>query len=164
MVSRLTVGLRIVPSSTDTIAPIRYSINVCACRCRRVSPQYPQTTTSLFSTPEKQSGNTNSHDRMIQFRDNPLTQVCRPLQKPHTHQKDVAFVEQELGEVGAVLAGDAGDEGNFGLGGHFFPFLATKGTKLHESGRDYRARRLMVALGWLPKLTSRPSRIPVAFR
>jgi hypothetical protein len=25
----------------------------------------------------------------------------------------VAFVEQELGEVGTVLAGDTGDQGNF---------------------------------------------------
>ncbi len=31
---------------------------------------------------------------------------------------DVAFVEEEFGEVGAVLTGDASDEGDFGLGGH----------------------------------------------
>ncbi len=29
---------------------------------------------------------------------------------------DVALVEQQFGEVGAVLAGDAGDECNFGCG------------------------------------------------
>ena len=31
---------------------------------------------------------------------------------------DVAFFKQELGQVGAVLAGDAGDEGDFGGCGH----------------------------------------------
>src|SRR5678815_573787 len=28
---------------------------------------------------------------------------------------DVALLQQKLGEIGAVLAGDAGDQGNFGL-------------------------------------------------
>jgi len=28
---------------------------------------------------------------------------------------DVALIEQEFGKIGAVLAGDAGDEGDFGL-------------------------------------------------
>ena len=31
---------------------------------------------------------------------------------------EVAFVKQKFGQVRAVLAGDAGDEGGFGLGGH----------------------------------------------
>jgi hypothetical protein len=31
---------------------------------------------------------------------------------------DVAFCEQKLGEIRAVLAGDTGDEGDFGFCGH----------------------------------------------
>ena len=58
------------------------------------------------------------------------------VERAPDHADDlVALVEQELGEVGAVLAGDAGDERALGHGDRFYPASARRlPTGLARSG------------------------------